>query len=361
MAPGSSPRARGALPHDAAHHGRPGLIPAGAGSTMRFRTSRIVWRAHPRGRGEHVGVPGRPGSDVGSSPRARGAHQGLVRSDHRRGLIPAGAGSTTIPKTARSARGAHPRGRGEHDFVFRTMVDQLGSSPRARGALGRRPRWATGAGLIPAGAGSTSWQPRWTRSPRAHPRGRGEHYPDHMREDGLSGSSPRARGAQMLSGRPRPSVRLIPAGAGSTARSSTPTPPRRAHPRGRGEHPLATRSRALVAGSSPRARGALVRLEARDRVGRLIPAGAGSTSASVTIPGCSRAHPRGRGEHLEPSEIKRGMAGSSPRARGARARPGARPARLRLIPAGAGSTSPACPTPAAARAHPRGRGEHGLA
>ena len=72
-------------------------------------------------------------------------------------------------------------------------------------------------------------------------------------------------------------------------------------------------------GSSPLTRGALAPLSEEPKPARLIPAYAGSTSPAFTSRSASRAHPRLRGEHVK--SISK------------------RVAWLRLIPAYAGSTT----------------------
>ena len=91
-------------------------------------------------------------------------------------------------------------------------------------------------GIIPAYAGST----RQDGSARAaywdHPRIRGEHF----REVGTlifdEGSSPHTRGARNGGGPLDGSYRIIPAYAGSTSASRPPRRPAPDHPRIRGEH-----------------------------------------------------------------------------------------------------------------------------
>ena len=253
----------------------------------------------------------------GSSPRTRGAHDHGRRHESGAGLIPADAGSTTRRSATRCSGWAHPRGRGEHVGYWLPLVRFTGSSPRTRGALDRSAARRGRRGLIPADAGSTR---RWTRtSPGAgaHPRGRGEHTCHPPARRGAGGSSPRTRGA------PRPGVSvarghgLIPADAGSTAASPTTWTWTGAHPRGRGEHVASTGADRSDQGSSPRTRGALQHRPDGLRARGLIPADAGSTRALPDACAGSRAHPRGRGEH-RPSLTSwwRGW-GSSPRTRGA--------------------------------------------
>ena len=86
----------------------------------------------------------------------------------------------------------------------------------------------------------------------------------------------------------------------------------------RGEHFVSVDYGIVHPGSSPHARGARAKL-IRVLVGRrIIPACAGSTASPVESTGRRWDHPRMRGEHSETS-LPRSMAmGSSPHARGAR-------------------------------------------
>ena len=192
---------------------------------------------------------------------------------------------------------AHPRWRGEHSHRLMVARLRLGSSPLARGARDRRLRGEVGSGLIPAGAGSTGIQARSEADGRAHPRWRGEHLnrPEGLRS--VKGSSPLARGAHVTKIFHASWRRLIPAGAGSTLSSVFQRSPPRAHPRWRGEHIKAAATEASEGGSSPLARGAR---GAGQRAGgqlRLIPAGAGSTANACDKAPATMAHPRWRGEH----------------------------------------------------------------
>ena len=151
------------------------LIPAGAGSTQLVeQNERRLW-AHPRWRGEHGLVKRLLRRGSGSSPLARGAPPLRVFVAECAGLIPAGAGSTRRPASRRSGIRAHPRWRGEHGEAAPAAMDDLGSSPLARGAHGRHNEENRVGGLIPAGAGSTSPACAAALRHPAHPRWRGEH------------------------------------------------------------------------------------------------------------------------------------------------------------------------------------------
>ena len=417
---GSSPRARGARAGRVPPKPRPRLIPASAGSTHTVHyTAEGWWGSSPRARGArntashhaYAGrlIPASAGSTTaqrqirgmgrGSSPRARGAHRADRLLKIARGLIPASAGSTAPCGAPRSARRAHPRERGEHATSLRATSSPTGSSPRARGALefnlkqklagrahprergeharenptpalpaGSSPR-ARGAldlnvmlpspwGLIPASAGSTRSCGRMSRPIRAHPRERGEHAISGSAPQEYTGSSPRARGAQRRERGASSRHGLIPASAGSTTCPRTFRTGSWAHPRERGEHFWLATSTRMPPGSSPRARGALLRHRPHLLLVGLIPASAGSTDSSCSASGEPGAHPRERGEHSRAVSLASCVDGSSPRARGALGIVHVWEVVLGLIPASAGSTGFLGPVDDDPGAHPRERGEH---
>src|SRR5690606_12526689 len=92
---------------------------------------------------------------------------------------------------------------------------------------------------------------------------------------------------------------------------------------------------------------------------RIIPACAGSTITERAGVTPARDHPRVRGEHsLRPPGAPR-RRGSSPRARGAPELPEPTADLIRIIPACAGSTRLRRECASRAGDHPRVRGEHG--
>ena len=184
------------------------------------RTRRTV---HPRVRGEHSGGDRREGGYVGSSPRARGTRPpGHHLPTHRR-FIPACAGNTRARPTAGSATTVHPRVRGEHLGRGVVLLRMFGSSPRARGTRAADDGSCVCGRFIPACAGNTlGWRTARTASP-VHPRVRGEHADTDRRDDGKVGSSPRARGTLVRHRHPLRPRRFIPACAGNTATSPVRT------------------------------------------------------------------------------------------------------------------------------------------
>ena len=198
--------------------------------------------------------------------------------------------------------------------------------------------WIVETRIIPAYAGSTP-------SPRSskvrfwdHPRIRGEHVSGFDAEGGPK--------------------RIIPAYAGST--SSGPGSRTRPgdHPRIRGEHVRFSPPTAPPMGSSPHTRGARGGVLVHLPDAGIIPAYAGSTTASPRRASRSPDHPRIRGEHRRVARAGCRAVRSSPHTRGA---PAARPTPrkpARIIPAYAGSTCRRRPRSRRLWDHPRIRGEH---
>ncbi len=173
-----------------------------------------------------------------------------------------------------------------------------GSSPRARGTLGKYRLVNLVKRFIPACAGNT-W-PKATPASKnsVHPRVRGEHRQSMYRARSGGGSSPRARGTRRKGERFTRIFRFIPACAGNTQ-----TPPHTAkntavHPRVRGEHPAINGDAPVNIGSSPRARGTHLSATIAGAARRFIPACAGNTPPAWWIPTSTKVHPRVRGEHF---------------------------------------------------------------
>ena len=151
-----------------------GLIPAHAGKT----TAPPAWGgrgpAHPRSRGENVGIVRFVGWGGGSSPLTRGKPPVQERSRHAGGLIPAHAGKTLIASCSPAPIRAHPRSRGENFARVPVGKTCAGSSPLTRGKLDHACGHGGGQGLIPAHAGKTLLKNGTVTQHGAHPRSRGE-------------------------------------------------------------------------------------------------------------------------------------------------------------------------------------------
>ena len=232
----------------------------------------------------------------------------------------------------------HTRACGEHRRTAGSTVDRIGSSPLARGTLLRAGLAGGPWRIIPARAGNTS-----DRSPTAcvatdHPRSRGEHILFSAMKVARGGSSPLARGTQLLDPGHAFLGRIIPARAGNTRARRVSWLQVSDHPRSRGEHTSFGTESIPPCGSSPLARGTHLVQRLVEQIARIIPARAGNTDARE----------RAADE----------MAGSSPLARGTRL--AKLPIMLdeRIIPARAGNTEIFCMEEKSMPDHPRSRGEH---
>ena len=212
-------------------------------------------RAHPRSRGENLIPTVMQLSSVGSSPLTRGKHLPAHGVPPHAGLIPAHAGKTGGGGVSPVERPAHPRSRGENLGVPCRLRAIAGSSPLTRGKPRAGPRRRRASGLIPAHAGKTARVTRLHRHQRAHPRSRGENGFARLEGGGVRGSSPLTRGKPPPSGRYQAVPRLIPAHAGKTARRAHIHDLGAAHPRSRGENASIADRRSRARGSSPLTRG----------------------------------------------------------------------------------------------------------
>ena len=197
---------------------------------------------------------------------------------------------------------------------------------------------AQNSGLIPAHAGKTRSPSQTPRTPRAHPRSRGENKHYTRGQFTITGSSPLTRGKHLLLEGAHVVYGLIPAHAGKTSEAVVSITHLPAHPRSRGENIAEQGWDAYALGSSPLTRGKRVRISAERIIRRLIPAHAGKTSASSWAPSAATAHPRSRGENVEAHGQCSDLGGSSPLTRGKRGRTGGLSLAGRLIPAHAGKT-----------------------
>ena len=214
----------------------------------------------------------------------------------------------------------------------------VGSSPHTRGAHHRQHWDGYRLGIIPAYAGSTARSGAPGHLSADHPRIRGEHVSNTEPVFAGGGSSPHTRGALSVETVMLTGRGIIPAYAGSTGPALRGKPPDRDHPRIRGEHCDSAPSSARRAGSSPHTRGAPpTRFSGRPPL-RIIPAYAGSTQEGLVGILGAADHPRIRGEHVEAPVGSEQVDGSSPHTRGARTSCLLSVRGLGIIPAYAGST-----------------------
>ena len=149
-----------------------------------------------------------------------------------------------------------------------------------------------------------------------HPRSRGVYgAPQNSKVPGV-GSSPLARGLLLRRLPGARFARIIPARAGFTTGASAPPRSRPDHPRSRGVYSTTPAGRVRALGSSPLARGLPTRSRAGTASLRIIPARAGFTLTIGDGTDLKRDHPRSRGVYTSLSPSRKSVTGSSPLARG---------------------------------------------
>ena len=247
----SSPLTRGKQERERVQPLADGLIPAHAEKTRPATCRALDIRAHPRSHGENLGVFHRGRGNAGSSPLTQGKHTQVNFLHPPVGLIPAHAGKTTIPSTVTWTGRAHPHSRGENIAACMSSMVAPGSSPLTRGTQVAEATPFERSGLIPTHAGKTVIPGQAGRSRWAHPRSRGENARQTRDFAAQWGSSPLARGKRDLRARRGPRLRLIPAHAGKTGRTTVTKLPSGAHPRSRGENTAILPRGTVVRGLSP--------------------------------------------------------------------------------------------------------------
>ena len=137
---GSSPRVRGEGVRVTGVGARPGIIPAGAGRRDGEGGFEAFGGDHPRGCGEKSRSSSVRVSEMGSSPRVRGEGLCLRRGRLWLGIIPAGAGRSVKWCFGAVSHRDHPRGCGEKAGLSGMVSSRAGSSPRVRGEVKRTTR-----------------------------------------------------------------------------------------------------------------------------------------------------------------------------------------------------------------------------
>ena len=192
--------------------------------------------------------------------------------------------------------------------------------------------------LIPAHAGKTTSTARSGTNPAAHPRSRGENRERAAFNGDREGSSPLTRGKPPSQAGTRPVPGLIPAHAGKTGLRPLKMSLATAHPRSRGENLNPGSMSPSMSGSSPLTRGKHRGVRVRPGGGGLIPAHAGKTTQCQVAIARQEAHPRSRGENKGEFKFRDEFEGSSPLTRGKLRLGLGDSISVRLIPAHAGKT-----------------------
>ena len=255
---------------------------------------------------------------AGSSPLARGLRSSGPGHVQLSGIIPARAGFTTPSPPASFWTG--------------------GSSPLARGLPRCQGSAAAGGRIIPARAGFTGRRPGRGRSVPDHPRSRGVYWCGRLPVGRRRGSSPLARGLPRRRRADSACSGIIPARAGFTVTITSYAGVAADHPRSRGVYGIRRWTARISWGSSPLARGLLVRSGLVVHMVGIIPARAGFTDQCARPCWRPPDHPRSRGVYGDLDRLFHDNWGSSPLARGLRTFAIPASCAGRIIPARAGFT-----------------------
>ena len=152
---GSPPRGRGKAPCVCSCTSPIGITPAWAGKSSPARPRRLRCQDHPRVGGEKSRISPSTLSVRGSPPRGRGKGVDTWNNDPRKGITPAWAGKSTMPKAQRWANGDHPRVGGEKDPEVIAFSYAIGSPPRGRGKDTNSMCGSSRCGITPAWAGKS--------------------------------------------------------------------------------------------------------------------------------------------------------------------------------------------------------------
>ena len=315
---GSPPRVRGEVIRPFSGRCRPGITPACAGRRVGRKLELLRLWDHPRVCGEKFRTSRRKKNVVGSPPRVRGEGSSLRQTLSRRRITPACAGRRPSRPRLQNIVLDHPRVCGEKNRYLQNIQQLPGSPPRARGEAapqggalcrGSPPR-ARGevAGqrvhldaprITPACAGRSDGAIHFHGLCKDHPRVRGEKNSGRSPLLSTRGSPPRARGEAPTRRSRITAGWITPACAGRRLRARRIWAFLEDHPRVRGEKGPKMSMSPSWAGSPPRARGEVARLQ-HDRIDEgITPACAGRSCTGRCPRPRSKDHPRVRGEKLQ--------------------------------------------------------------
>ena len=257
------------------------FIPAGAGTSYEALQDAIAKAVHPRGGGDKAFPQSPACRAIGSSPRGRGQGTPVPLLRVLRRFIPAGAGTSQAPPLQVAPHPVHPRGGGDKVTSSVRFSRPPGSSPRGRGQDAGFCPCVLLARFIPAGAGTSFASPVHRRIRPVHPRGGGDKDCHRLCQGPSHGSSPRGRGQVGVMLLRLTPTRFIPAGAGTSRRGRVARQRCPVHPRGGGDKRQHFPWRRARVGSSPRGRGQVMLVWAVGYAVRFIPAGAGTSERTT--------------------------------------------------------------------------------
>ena len=274
---GSPPQVRGKPRKPASKAVITGITPAGAGKTEEKSRKIVQNKDHPRRCGENCHPLSRRNTASGSPPQVRGKLEIRLGKRMGRGITPAGAGKTSVPRSACLCRRDHPRRCGENLRLPPDDAAKAGSPPQVRGKPSPHQVCRTGWRITPAGAGKTKSYVPFLQLTKDHPRRCGENLAMYPLQPGEVGSPPQVRGKLGILVTSEICSRITPAGAGKTERVSPFKHEQEDHPRRCGENTGLSPAEASWAGSPPQVRGKPLVPQMQYSPPGITPAGAGKT------------------------------------------------------------------------------------
>ena len=294
--PGSPPHTRGRSPSSAGTKVIDRFTPAYAGKILDSAFANASLEVHPRIRGEDHNFLFLIPYSLGSPPHTRGRLLRTFFSTLANRFTPAYAGkifaASSVPRIAK----VHPRIRGEDKMKIQELHKAVGSPPHTRGRLlAEKPRRSSRR-FTPAYAGKMGRPSEPVRRAQVHPRIRGEDSGGDARRRQGRGSPPHTRGRFDELDTCTPGLRFTPAYAGKMLCNIHAERTPRVHPRIRGEDPGLIASLYLFQGSPPHTRGRFQDAARANLVSRFTPAYAGKIYGYDSGGRGRRVHPRIRGE-----------------------------------------------------------------
>ena len=272
---GLSPRVRGNPLPAAGRRGLPGSIPACAGEPIRSWRSKRASPVYPRVCGGTLPGGRRLPPRQGLSPRVRGNRGVVALGVGAGGSIPACAGEPCAGGNIPSPGQVYPRVCGGTVGDDPGRAPLRGLSPRVRGNPVQNEIQLAGLRSIPACAGEPQHTSSGGGPDRVYPRVCGGTLANFAHFGNGEGLSPRVRGNPRLHRGIIPPGRSIPACAGEPRIPSGTASSRRVYPRVCGGTPVVCPRCTAITGLSPRVRGNLNVLRAKQGLARSIPACAG--------------------------------------------------------------------------------------
>ena len=190
-----------------------------------------------------------------------------------------------------------PRTCGEYLDEAYQAIDQPGSAPHMRGILDDFLGRCDGRGISPAHAGNTLIPRVFAIFATDQPRTCGEYSRGVNVCDGVGGSAPHMRGIPKITAGKAWAIRISPAHAGNTRDGGIPRLAMWDQPRTCGEYPARNARPSYSGGSAPHMRGIRGFRPGLLPAEGISPAHAGNTSSTASPRACSQDQPRTCGEY----------------------------------------------------------------